>query len=373
MNRRNFLASTLGLTLTSLAAGCQRFGSGDLGLAILAGSVPGQIVQAFQQTQTAPAGRVSVVAKDSLLDLYRLLQTWQGLTQANAAPPQPAQWVTQADTWLAPAIQQGLIQPLATEALSRWPQLPDPWPTLVRRNAQGFVDQAGAVWGIPYRWTPLAILYDQRRLGGDADAVKGWADLLRPEWSQRLMLPDNERLVIGLALKALKASANASNLTAIAEVEPFLTQLHRQVRWYSATHSLKALLVGDATAVVGWLDALLPVARRYRHLNLVVPAAGTLAIADLWVQPSTAPEPSPMATDWLNFCLSDPFTAQMSIYGAGLTPWHWGAATVDLPPALQPGAGLLDDSTGLARGEFLWPLPPTVQAQYTDLWRRIRS
>jgi putative spermidine/putrescine transport system substrate-binding protein len=345
------------------------------------------------------------VAKDSLLELYRLLQTWAGQGKETAgggnslinlygllrtrpgqveqttegdgsSPPstaRTAQWVTQADTWLAPAIQQGLLQPIATDALDRWPQLPEPWPSLVRRNTQGQADSEGDVWGIPYRWTPLAILYDQRSLGDKADSVRGWGDLQRSAWNQRLMLPDDERLVIGLALKALGASVNVPDPLTVSGLEDFLAQLHRQVRWYNATHTLKALVIGDATAVVGWLDALLPIAQRYRHLRLVIPAEGTLASADLWVRPSAAPDPSPLAVDWLNFCLSDAFTEQMAIYGQGLTPWHWGAAATNLPPTFQPAAGLLENTAGLANSEFLLPLDSAAQAQFTDLWRRLRT
>ena len=377
MNRRNFLASTLGLTLTSLAAGCQRAGAGDLGLAILAGTLPGQLVQAFQQAQTSPSERVSVVAKDSLIELYRLLATWHGKTQTDRADsttlPQTAQWLTQADTWLAPVIQQGLIRPIDTEALDRWADLGDPWHSLVRRNAQGMPDEAGQVWGIPYRWTPLAILYDRRTLGAQAGPVQTWADLLRPEWNQRLMLPDDKRVVIGLALKALNASANASDLAVIPDLEDFLDQLHRQVRWYDSTHSLKALIVGDAAVLVGWLDALLPIAQRYRHLSVVIPPEGTLASADLWVQPSAAPAPSPLAIDWLNFCLSDSFAQQMAIYGQGLTPRHWGASGLDLPSAFQLSTGVLMDLTGLANGEFLLPLTAAANGQYTQLWQHLRT
>lgn len=382
MNRRTFLASTLGLAFTSLMAGCQRLWTGDLVLATLAGSVPGQAVQAFQrQVQASQGRRISVVAKDSLLELYHLLETWHGTTQTQADPAtdrataiRMAHWVTQADTWLAPAIQQGLIQPITTEALDQWDELPDVWPTLVRRNAQGLADDGtGEVWGIPYRWTPLAILYDRRTLGATAKPIRHWADLLRPEWKQRLMLPDDERLVIGLALKALQASANAPDLAAIPGVDGFLTQIHSQVRSYDSTHSLKALIVGDVSALVGWVDALLPIAKRYRHLKLVIPPEGTLASADLWVQPSVLPDSSPLSTEWLNFCLSPPFMEQLAIYGQGLSPWHWGAATADLPPAFQPTTGFFEDTTGLAHIEFLQPLPASVQAQYTDLWQRLRS
>lgn len=373
MNRRIFLVRTLGLTLTSLAAGCQRLWRGDLGLAMLAGSVPGQLVQAFQRSQAAPSGQVSVVTKDSLLELYRLLQDWQAQSTVPQTAPQTAQWVTQADFWLAPAIQQGLIQPISPDTLDRWPQIPEVWPTLVQRNDQGLADAAGAVWAIPYRWTPLAILYDHRGLGAGADPVQRWADLLRPEWQQRLMLPDDERIVIGLALKALDASANTLDLAAVPDLEDFLAQLHRQVRWYNATHSLKALMIGDATAVVGWLDDLLPIAQRYRHLSLSVPTEGTLASADLWVRPRVAPPPSDVATAWLNFCLSNTFTEQLGIFGQGLSPWHWGSDPADLPPAFQPAAGRLPSTAGLENSEFLMPLPADSQAQYHQVWQRLRT
>lgn len=400
MNRRTFLASTLGLSLSAWLAGCQARLSGELVLAMLQQSVPPQLLRVFQR-QMADQGRMAVVVKNSLADIFALLQDWQRRAlqapespeaerpQANAdvptteaqtpeaqagngsaqIDPTQARWVTQTDFWLAAAIQQELIQPIATESLDRWEQLPGVWPQLVRRDRQGFPADAGPVWGIPYRWTALAILYDRDRL---PQGIQGWNDLLQPDLTQRLLLPDHPRLVLGLGLKALGTSANQLAPDMVPGLEDFLAQLHRQVRWYNSEHTFKALITGGAIAVVGWLDAMLPLARRYRNLAIAIPAEGTLTSADLWVQPSHSPPDSPLANQWLNFCLSDDFSEQLAIYGQGLSPWRWAMAANAIPEPLQTQADLFTDPDLLARSDFLMPLPAEAQAQYDALWQRMR-
>jgi putative spermidine/putrescine transport system substrate-binding protein len=375
MNRRTFLASTVGVSLAALAAGCQPAVSGDLILALLAGSVPVQLIQAFQRQQ-AEVGKVGVVAKDSLLALYTLLQSWHKQAAeteaAGSSTPQRtvANWVTQADYWLTSAIQQGLIQPIDTQSVERWLQLPAVWPQLVTRNDQGLIDETGHVWGIPYRWTVLAILYDARRFKG---SLQTWNDLLQPALTRQVLLPDHPRLVLGLALKALGASANHEDPASVAGLEDFLTKFQAQVRWYNSQHTLKSLIIGDATAIVGWLDAILPVAAQYRNLRLAIPPEGTLASADLWVTPSRAEASTQLATDWLNFCLTDEFKTQMAIYTQGLSPWLWGASADQLPDGLQAQEALFKSSTLLPQSEFVLPLRSSTQAKYDALWQQLRA
>ncbi|NJL47084.1 MAG: extracellular solute-binding protein [Leptolyngbyaceae cyanobacterium SM2_5_2] len=376
MNRRTFLATTTGVALAALAAGCQPVVSGDLILALLTGSVPVQLVQAFQRQQ-AKAGKVGLMAKDSLLALYTLLQSWD--KQAEEAKTEEAtalrrttvaHWVTQADYWLASAIQQGLIQPIDAQAVERWAQLPAVWPQLVTRNNQGAMDASGKIWGIPYRWTGLAILYDARRFKG---TLQTWNDLLHPALTRQILLPDHPRLVLGLALKGLGASANHEDPAAVADFEDFVTQLHGQVKGYNSDHTLKSLIIGDATAVVGWLDAMLPVAKQYRNLRIAIPTEGTLVSADLWVKPKSAEAATPLATDWLNFCLADEFATQMAIYNQGLSPWLWGKSADQLPDGLEMQKALFESPTGLERSEFLMPLSSTAQTKYDELWQRMRT
>ncbi|TVQ08494.1 MAG: extracellular solute-binding protein [Leptolyngbya sp. DLM2.Bin27] len=370
MNRRTFLAGTSGVALAALATGCQRSANADLRLAMVTNSVPAQLLRAFQQ-RSDQSGRVAVVPQESLLELYALLQRWQ--QPEGARLPPVADWVSLADYWLAPAIRQGLVQPVEVAALTHWDDLAAVWPDLVRRSADGTPSAAGNIWAVPYRWSHLVLLYDPARLPRDSAALTTWADLLRPELARRVILPDHPRLVLGLAQKALGHSANGEDPAAVAGLEPFLADLHQQVRVYDSSRYLESLIIGDATAVVGWSDDVLPMLRQYRNLAAAVPPEGTLLSAQLWVQPAIAPDSSTVGLDWLDFCLQDDFVAQLAIFGEGISPRLWGVEPGQLPEPLQQPAGVVLAPQVASQSEFLLPLNAETEARYTDLWQAMRS
>jgi putative spermidine/putrescine transport system substrate-binding protein len=364
IDRRHFLnrcvMGGVGLALAS----CQARGSG-LKLAVWEGALPVPLITAFER-QDRTRGSVRLSQQATPAKLYGQLETWasdQGQQRGAIAD-----WVSLPDAWLGDARQPSLIQSIDSQALGEWPTLAPVWSQLLRQDAQG---PGEAIWGVPYRWTALGILYDTDRLE-TAAPIQGWGDLLQPQLQQRLMVPDQERLVLGLGLKALGSSANPTDLSTVQGLEDWLGQLHRQVRWYSSQHTLKALITGDAWAVVGWLDALLPVLAQYPNLRLVIPQEGTLASADLWLRPQAAAPPTPRDWDWLNFCLSQDFATTLGIYNQALAPRLWGLSAEHLPTSWRRYADRLEASALLTQSEFLKPLSPAVQAAHTALWQQLR-
>jgi putative spermidine/putrescine transport system substrate-binding protein len=373
MDRRIFLAVAMGMPVAAIAASCQSSTPAALRIAPLQGSLPLQLIKVFER-QVATTTQISVTPKDSLVKIYGALQGWQtDITQPpearSAASYPPADWVTLTDYWLAAAIQQALIQPVDVSTVEGWSQLDRRWQQLVQRNQQGFVEESAPVWGIPYRWGNLAILYDKTRL--TPLSLSTWADLLHPALKQRLVLPDHPRLVIGLALKALGASANVENPLATEGLSDFLADLQPQVRFYSSDYYLEPLIIGDALAVVGWDIDMLPLLAQYRHLAAVIPAAGTLLSADLWVQPTAITAASPLTQPWLEFCLSEDFAEQLAIYDLGQSPRLWNLATDEWPEPLRR-TGLQPTPETLNQSEFLYPLAPAATAQYQKLWETLR-
>ncbi|MBE9158838.1 extracellular solute-binding protein [Nodosilinea sp. LEGE 06152] len=370
MNRRSFLAG--GLTVTALLAGCQRVSGPSLRLAMLTNSVPAQLLNAFQQL---PQGsNIAVTPEDSLVKLYGLLQQWHRQTEDSLST---ADWVSLADYWLAPAIRQELVQPLEVSTLTHWSELAVVWPELVRRSAEGMLNSSGSIWAVPYRWSHLVVLYDRDRLPRASTPLATWADLLRPELRRRLVLPNHPRLVLGLAQKALGASANSEDPAVVEGLEPFLADLHSQVRVYNSDHYLEMLLVGDATAAVVWSDDALPLLKQYRNLAVAVPPEGTLLSAQLWVRPQAiAPvseQAAATALNWLDFCLGADFATQLAIFGQGTSTRLWGAERSQLPEPLQtpPALALAPDVAD--QSEFLLPLSAAAEDRYSQLWQSLRS
>lgn len=59
-------------------------------------------------------------------------------------------------------------------------------------------------------------------------------------------------------------------------------------RHCSGTDHVRALLAGDALAIVGSSDDLIPLAERVPGLELAAPLSGTALWADLWCIPTHA-------------------------------------------------------------------------------------
>ncbi len=373
MNRRSFLAGAGGVTVAALLAGCQRASDASLRLAMVANSVPAQLLKAFQQWPER-GGDIAVTPQNSLVELYSLLQRWQA--QPKGAAPRGAtpvaNWVSLADYWLAPAIRQGLVQPIEVSTLTRWSDLAAVWPQLVRRDTQGIPSSEGSIWAMPYRWSHLVLLYDPSRLPRSSAPLTTWADLRRPELARRVVLPDHPRLVLGLAQKALGASANGEDPATVEGLDAFLTDLQSQVRAYDSDHYLETLIIGDATAVVAWSDDALPLLNQYHNLAVAVPPEGTLLSAQLWVQPK-AIAPSPAALNWLDFCLESDFAAQLAIFSQAASTQLWGAEPSQLPEPLQTPPAIALAPNVANQSEFLLPLTAAAEGRYSQLWQSLRS
>jgi putative spermidine/putrescine transport system substrate-binding protein len=376
--RRTFL-TTGTLALSQFLFACSQSPSPSTQVRLLKGSVPAQILKEFLR-QGEKVSNFEFLQGDQLGDLFKLLEIWK--TQETKAPSQDfalpfsdrptpvSDLVTLGDFWLATAIQQGLIRPIPWEVM--WKQLAPEWKTLVRRDRQGNLDPNGEIWAAPYRWGTLMIAYQPEKFQALGWKPKEWSDLWRPELKGHISLLDSPRSVIGLALKKLGQSANQADLSKVTTLTAELAALNQQVKFYSSDAYLQPLSLGDTWAAVGWSNEILPAVERDRSLAAVIPTAGTLLTADLWVHPATA-QPDNAQTvklmDWINFCWQPEIASQLSILSSATSPLYKGGQT-QIPPTLQKKPLLLPAATTLDRSEFLLPVPSD---QYSRQWIAMRQ
>jgi putative spermidine/putrescine transport system substrate-binding protein len=375
MDRRSFLLGTSTLTLSQLITGCGTNQQPPLNVQLLKNSIPGQVVNQFRKTVTQ-GGKLKFTPVNQLQELFKLLQTWQQpptnnqqewtrylpFNQNQKSPT--ANLVTLGDYWLQAAIDQKLIQPLATTNIKNLANLNEKWQQLIKR------DQEGKIWGVPYRWGNTVIIYNQEKFQKLGWKPTDWSDLWRSELQNRISLLNHPREVIGLVLKKLGKSYNTENIKQISALKPELQALNQQVKFYDSQNYLEPLITGDTWLAVGWSHDIIPVISRYQKFAAVVPQSGTAIWTDLWVSPKGVSNDG-LAYQWLDFCLQPNTSKQIALLTKSNSPVDNAMVLGDIQKQLQNL--FLTDAEILAKSEFILPLPPAVMKEYEDLFIKIKQ
>jgi putative spermidine/putrescine transport system substrate-binding protein len=382
--RRSFLWGAGSLTLAALNSGCNA-AQPSLRISLLQNSIPPQLINQFRQ-QIAQRENIVFRPEPTLEDLLKRLQQWhqQGsnpianspwqLPLLRSKPPSVDDLVTLGDAWLATAIQEKLLQPIALKQLSGWQNLPPSWQEIGQRDMTGKPSLTGQIWGAPYRWGTTLIAYRQDKFKTLGWQPQDWADLWKPELRDRISLIDQPREVIGLTLKKLGYSYNTTNLEDISQLNTQLKLLHQQVKFYSSDYYLQPLVLGDTWLAVGWSNEILPLLANNPNIKAVIPRSGTALWADLWVKPaSTRSNPSSLVEQWIDFCWQPQSAQAISLFTKGISPVILTQPSEKVPQVIRENPLLFVAPEILDKSEFILPLTPESSKKYQDLWLEIRQ
>jgi len=105
-------------------------------------------------------------------------------------------------------------------------------------------------WSIPYMWGSTALAVNSEKI--DPKTVQSWADLWRPEFKGRLLLPNDMRGVLGIGLKLQKHSLNTRDAAQIKEAYEKLRPLMDSVKVFDSDSPKQAVLAGEVDLAVMW-------------------------------------------------------------------------------------------------------------------------
>jgi spermidine/putrescine-binding protein len=154
-------------------------------------------------------------------------------------------------------------------------------------------------YAVPYLWGTVGIGYDSALL---ADPPDSWDVLWDPRYKGKISMLNDQREVLGAALRSIGASLNSRDPADLMRAKQKLIAQKPLVKTYSSDHYDQMLATGEVILAHGWGG---PVARAMAHrpsIKYVVPKEGGTIWADCLAVLKTSPNKT-LATQFVNYLL----------------------------------------------------------------------
>ena len=158
----------------------------------------------------------------------------------------------------------------------------------------------GMKYSVPYMWGTVGIGYRKSKVKGEPAR---WSYIFGPEadaYKGRIVALDDQRVMIGVALKYLGYSLNSTKKEEIAAARDLLIKAKKNFKTFSPDGGQDILLAGDADLVVEYNGDIIQVMRQDKDLSYVLPKEGSMRWTDCLCVPKGAPNPD-NASAWINF------------------------------------------------------------------------
>ncbi len=141
----------------------------------------------------------------------------------------------------------------------------------------------GNEYSVPYMWGSSGLMVNKKVV--DPASITSWNDLNRPEFAGKVILSDDQRDSLGVALKALGYSVNSTKEAEIKAAYDWLKKLLPAVRVFDVTASKQAFISEEVAAGLIWNGDAYIAASENKNLVYVYPKEGV----PLWVDSLAIP------------------------------------------------------------------------------------
>ena len=141
----------------------------------------------------------------------------------------------------------------------------------------------GNKYSIPYMWGAAGLAYNSKYI--PEGSITRWADLLKPELKGKIILTDDLRDAMGLALRASGHSINTKDSKALKDAFDFLAKLKPSVRIFDVTAIKQALISEEVWIGPIWNGDYLVAKEENPALSYVFPREGAMLWVDGFVVP----------------------------------------------------------------------------------------
>ncbi len=219
---------------------------------------------------------------------------------------------------------------------------------------------------VPYRWSVLGFGYRQSATGR---AINNWDDVFDPAYTDRIGVPDEVRLSMGMALIKSGFSPNSSDPAAIAAARNWWLSVANQINRFTASNEQELLQRDELDIVVARSGDILQIARDDADIRFTIPEEGSILITDSLCVPANAVHQS-IAEQFINFVLTPEHSAalvNMSRYG---TPNQAALPLIDAELRASLNQYIAQEQAGLLF--HLTDVAPAVLELYRTAWTEVQ-
>ncbi|HUH99011.1 MAG TPA: spermidine/putrescine ABC transporter substrate-binding protein [Anaerolineales bacterium] len=145
--------------------------------------------------------------------------------------------VIPSDYTVAIMLKQDMLEPLDMS------QIPN-FANVDKRFTNQYYDP-GNKYTVPYQWGTTALAYDKTKMPFEP---KSWSDLWDPRLKGRLVVLDDEREVMGMALQTLGFDKNSTDPQQLQQAEQKLIDLKQNILLFNSDDPETSLITGEAWA-----------------------------------------------------------------------------------------------------------------------------
>lgn len=225
----------------------------------------------------------------------------------------------------------------------------------------------GNTYSVPYMWGSTAIAVNTA--DPVAAAVTSLADLWKPELKGKLLLPNDQRSVLGLGLKRLGYSWNETDPARIQKACELLKPLMANVRVFDSDSPKQALLNNEVQVAVLYNGEAYIAANENPKIHHIYPAEGF----GLWLDSLCIPKGAKnvaQAHAFIDFILQPKVGAAISTEMGYSSP---NLKAMELLPAdVRNNPIVYPDEATMARGEFETDLGK-IERVYEKCWTSLKT
>jgi len=222
-------------------------------------------------------------------------------------------------------------------------------------------------YSVPYMWGSAGLVVNKKHI--DPATVTSWKDLLRPEYKGRVLLSDDLRDTLGIALKATGHSINSKSEAEIKEAAEFLQKLYPSVRVFDVAASKQTFVTEEVHIGMMWNGDSLVAAESNPDLTFIYPQDGAVLWLDSFAIPKHAANKE-AAHIFINYMLR-PDVAKRCVEAYMYSTPNLEAIKL-LPADLRENRVLLPTEEDLKNSEFLNSVGNALPV-YEKYWKELKT